>query len=94
MIVSNYYMAEASHKLAAFNKDKGTTRQLLFPLAIFTESSLNDKSTPPPDAINKTLKTLRRFSNDLPHLLESAHCTSPNAVNGKRMEKCKVLGID
>ena len=88
MIISNYYMVEASHKLAAFNKDKGTTRQLLLPLAIFTESSLNGKSTPPLDAINQTLNTLRRFSNDLPHLPESAHSTYLYAVNGKRMEKC------
>ena len=88
MIISNYYMVEASHKLAAFNKDKGTTRQLLLPLAIFTESSLNGKSTPPLDAIDQTLKTLRRFSNDLPHLPESAHSTYLYAVNGKRMEKC------
>ena len=30
MIISNYYMVEASHKLAAFNKEIGTARQLLF----------------------------------------------------------------
>ena len=88
MIISNYYMVEASHKLAAFNKDKGTTRQLLLPLAIFTESSLNGKSTPPLDAIDQTLKTLRNFSKDLSFLPESAHSTYLYAVNGKRMEKC------
>lgn len=47
MIISNYYLVEASHKLAAFNKDKGTARQMLIPMALFTESSLNGNSTPP-----------------------------------------------
>ncbi len=88
MIISNYYLVEASHKLAAFNKDKGTVRQMLIPMALFTESSLNGKSTPPLDAIEHTLSTLRKFSKSLTYLPESAHSTYLYAVNGKRMEKC------
>lgn len=88
MIISNYYLVEASHKLAAFNRNRGTARQLLLPLALFTESSLNGKSTPPLDAITQTLKTLRDFSRSLPHLPASEHNTYLYAVNGKRMEKC------
>ena len=88
MIMSNYYLVEASHKLAAFNKETGITRQLLLPLALFTESSLNGKSTPPLDAISQTLKTLRSFSKSLPHLPESQHSTYSYAVNGKHMDKC------
>lgn len=88
MIISNYYLVEASHKLAAFNKDTGTVRQLLLPLALFTESSLNGKSTPPLDAIHYMLATLRRFSKSLTYLPESAHSTYLYAVNGKRMDKC------
>jgi hypothetical protein len=88
MIISNYYMVEASHKLAAFNKDVGTARQLLFPLSLFTESSLNNNSTPPLDAINQTLSTLGEFSKSLPKLSEYAHNTYLYAVNGKRMERC------
>jgi hypothetical protein len=88
MIISNYYLVEASHKLAAFNKETGTARQLLLPLALFTESSINGKSTPPLDAIHYTLATLRRFSKSLTYLPESAHSTYLYAVNGKRMEKC------
>lgn len=88
MIISNYYIVEASHKLAAFNKDKGTARQMLIPMALFTESSLNGNSTPPLDAIEHTLSTLRKFSKTLIHLPESAHSTYLYAVNGKRMDKC------
>lgn len=88
MIISNYYMVEASHKLAAFNKDVGTARQLLFPLSLFTESSLNNNSTPPLDAINQTLTTLSDFSKSLSKLSEYAHNTYLYSVNGKRMEKC------
>lgn len=88
MIMSNYYLVEASHKLAAFNKDMGTTRQIILPLALFTESSINGKSTPPLDAINQTLTTFRDFSKSLSHMSESGHNTYLYAVNGKRMEKC------
>ena len=88
MIISNYYLVEASHKLAAFNKDMGTARQMLIPMTLFTESSLNGQSTPPLDAINHTLATLRKFSKSLVHLPESSHSTYCYAVNGKRMEKC------
>lgn len=88
MIISNYYLVEASHKLAAFNKDIGTARQLLLPLALFTESSLNGRSTPPLDAINHTLATLRKFSKSLQYIPESAHSTYLYAVNGKCMDKC------
>ena len=88
MIISNYYLVEASHKLAAFNKDVGTARQLLLPLALFTESSLNGRSTPPLDAINHTLATLRKFSKSLQYVPESAHSTYLYAVNGNVMDKC------
>lgn len=88
MIISNYYVVEAAHKLAAFNKDVATARQLLLPMALFTESSLEGKSTPPLDAITQTVKTLRTFSKSLPHLPESAHHSYSYAVNGKLMDKC------
>ena len=88
MIISNYYLVEASHKLVAFNKDKGTARQMLIPMALFTESSLNGNSTPPLDAIDHTLTTLRKFSKSLTYLPESAHSSYLYAVNGKRMGKC------
>ena len=74
------------NKLAAFNHDKGTARQMLIPMALFTEGSLNGTSTPPLKAINQTLTTLRDFSKSLKGL--SDHNIYLYAVNGKRMEKC------
>ena len=89
LIVSNYYLVEASHKLAAFNEDNGIVRQTLLPLALFTESSLNGTSTPPLKAIDQTVSTLREFSKSLSQL--SDHSVYLYAVNGQRMEKC--MGI-
>ena len=86
LIISNYYMVEAAHKLAAFNKEVGTARQTLIPLALFTESSLNGTSTPPLKAIGQTLTTLRDFSKSLQKLPD--HSTNLYAVNGQRMDKC------
>lgn len=86
LIVSNYYLVEAGHKLAAFNHDKGTARQTLLPLALFTESSLNGTSTPPLKVIEQTTSTLRDFSKSLPKLTD--HTTYFYAVNGQRMGKC------
>lgn len=89
LIVSNYYLVEAGHKLAAFNHDKGTARQTLLPLALFTESSLNGTSTPPLKVIEQTTSTLRDFSKSLPKLTD--HTTYFYAVNGQRMEKCMAI---
>lgn len=86
LIVSNYYLVEAAHKLAAFNHDKGTARQTLLPLALFTESSLNGTSTPPLKVIEQTVSTLREFSQSLSKLTD--HSTYQYAVNGQRMERC------
>ena len=86
LIVSNYYLVEAAHKLAAFNHDKGTARQTLLPLALFTESSLHGTSTPPLRVIEQTASTLREFSQSLSKLTD--HSTYQYAVNGQRMERC------
>ena len=89
LIVSNYYLVEAGHKLAAFNKDQGTARQMLIPMTLFTEASLNGTSTPPLKATEQTVATVREFSKSLSQL--SDHSVYLYAVNGKRMEKC--MGI-
>lgn len=89
LIVSNYYLVEASHKLAAFNHDKGTARQTLLPMSLFTESSLNSISSPPLKVIDQTVSTLREFSKSLSKLID--HSVYLYAVNGQRMDKC--MGI-
>ena len=89
LIISNYYLVEAGHKLAAFNKDRATARQMLIPLTLFTESSINGTSTPPLDAIEQTINTLQDFSKSLQK--RPFHNDYSYAVNGKRMEKCLCL---
>lgn len=88
-ILSNYYCVEASHQLAAFNKNVATARQTIIPWALFTESSLNGISTAPLEAITQATSTLRTFSKSLSRL--SDHTTYRYAVDGKVMEKC--MGI-
>ncbi|MBO7051550.1 MAG: hypothetical protein J6W24_02685 [Prevotella sp.] len=86
VIISNYYMVEAGHKLAAFNNYFGTARQTIYPLALFTESSLTGASSAPLRAIKQNLAAIKDFSE---------HATNVKtfdkylyAVNGKRIEKC------
>lgn len=86
LIISNYYFVEAAHKLAAFNKDIGSTRQTLLPMALFTESSINGTTTPPLKVIEQTMDAFRDFSKSLSKL--SDHSVYAYAVNGKRMERC------
>ena len=85
-ILSNYYCVEASHQLAAFNKNVATARQTIIPWALFTESSLIGISTPPLEAITQSTSTLRTFSKSLPRLTN--HTTYSYAVDGTVMEKC------
>ena len=85
-ILSNYYCVEASHQLAAFNKNVATARQTIIPWALFTESSLNGISTAPLEAITQSASTLRTFSKSLSHLRD--HSIYSYAVDGTVMEKC------
>ena len=86
-IVSNYFIVEASHKLAAFNQEnKGTVHQSIIPLALFTESSLNGESSAPLESINHTIDDFNKFYAALSN--EAEHNTYYYAVNGKLMERC------
>ena len=64
-IISNYYLVEATHKLAAFNRNLGTAQQLLIPLALFTESSLNGSSTSPLESMEQTIDYFHNFFDDI-----------------------------
>lgn len=86
-IVSNYYLVEATHKLAAFNKNMGTAQQILIPLALFTELSLNGITSPPLDAINKTIDDFHEFYN---YILKQKvkNIDYLYALNGKQIVSC------
>lgn len=86
-IISNYYLVEATHKLAAFNKNLGTAQQLLIPLALFTKTSLNGGSSSPLDSINQTIADFQDFYKDI----LSQKIKSVNyhyALNGMPMPRC------
>lgn len=89
-ILSNYFMVEATHKLAAFEKNVPTTEQLLIPMALFTESSLNGTSNAPLASINQTISSLKEFYK---MILSQSEDTIDYfyAVNGERQKKC--MGI-
>jgi hypothetical protein len=86
-IVSNYYVVKMDHKLAAFNKNIGTTDQTIIPQVLFTEDSLNGSSSAPLKSMQQITQTLRRFSQSLssPSTNHDLYCY---AVNGTRMERC------
>ena len=87
MIISNYYLVEVSHKLAAFNGNKGTTMQAITPQVLFTLDSLNNHSTPPLKSIDQTIAALRKFSGSLPRLQD--HSIYSYALNGRCVEQCE-----
>ena len=86
-IVSNYYLVEASHKLAAFNHNLGTVQQTLIPMTLFTESSLNGIGSSPLDSINQTIQSFQDFYNKILSRPDKS-IDYLYAVNGKRMERC------
>ncbi|MBQ4042019.1 MAG: hypothetical protein II626_05225 [Prevotella sp.] len=86
VIISNYYMVEAGHKLAAFNRYYGTARQTIYPLALFTESSLMGASSAPLRAIKQNLAAIKDFSEYVTKV--ETFDKYLYALNGERKEKC------
>lgn len=90
VIISNYYIVEAAHKLAAFKNDVATARQTIIPFALFTESSLTGASSAPLRAIKQNIKALQDFS-------KYVAWRNPNyakyhyAINGEQKERCRGL---
>ena len=89
-ILSNYFMVEATHKLAAFEKNVPTTEQLLIPMALFTESSLKGSSDAPLASINQTISSFKEFYKMIFSQSEET-IDYFYAVNGERQKKC--MGI-
>ncbi len=86
-IVSNYFVVKMDYSLAAFNKTVGTADQTITPQVMFTEDSLDRRSTAPLKSMQQIVTALRKFSNTL-----SSPYTNHNsyyyAVDGQWMEKC------
>lgn len=86
-IVSNYFVVKVDYSLAAFNKTVGTADQTIIPQVLFTEDSLNRRSTAPLKSMMQIVNALRKFSNSLSSPYPK-HDSYYYAVNGQWMEKC------
>lgn len=86
-IVSNYFVVKMDYKLAAFNKNVGTADQTIIPQVLFTEESLNRRSSAPLKSMQQIVSALRDFSNSLSSP-RTNHNSYYYAVNGQWMEKC------
>lgn len=86
-IVSNYFVVKMDYSLAAFNKTVGTADQTITPQVMFTEDSLNGRSSAPLKSMNQIVSALRDFSNSLSSP-RTNHNSYYYAVDGQWMEKC------
>lgn len=86
-IVSNYFVVKVDYSLAAFNKTVGTADQTIIPQVLFTEDSLNRRSTAPLKSMMQIVNALRKFSNSLSSPY-TKHDSYYYAVNGLWREKC------
>lgn len=86
-IVSNYFVVKMDYSLAAFNKTEGTSEQTITPQVLFTEESLNKRSSAPLQSMQQITKALQSFSE----LLKSPsmdHNSYSYAVNGQQKYQC------
>ena len=86
-IVSNYFVVKMDYRLAAFNKNVGTVDQTIIPQVLFTQESLNGRSSAPLKSMQQIVSALRDFSNKLSSPLTN-HNSYCYAVDGQWMEKC------
>ena len=89
-IVSNYYVVKMDYSLAAFNKTEGTSEQTIIPQVLFTEDSLNNRSSAPLKSMQQITKALNDFSG----LLKSPsmdHNSYSYAINGQQKYQCLTI---
>jgi len=89
-IVSNYFVVKMDYSLAAFNKTEGTSEQTIIPQVLFTEDSLNNRSSAPLQSMQQITKALKSFSESLRSPSMDHHSYS-YAVNGQRRERCMTI---
>lgn len=89
-IVSNYFVVKMDYSLAAFNKTEGTSEQTIIPQVLFTEDSLNNRSSAPLQSMQQITKALQSFSESLKSSSMN-HNSYSYAVNGQRKERCLTI---
>ena len=89
-IVSNYFVVKMDYSLAAFNKTEGTSEQTITPQVLFTEESLNNRSSAPLKSLQQITKALQSFSESL-NSPQMDHNSYSYAVNGQRKDRCMTI---
>lgn len=89
-IVSNYFVVKMDYSLAAFNKTEGTSEQTITPQVLFTEESLNKRSSAPLQSMQQITKALQSFSESL-RSPSMDHNSYSYAVNGQQKYQCMTI---
>ena len=89
-IVSNYFVVKMDYSLAAFNKTEGTSEQTIIPQVLFTEESLNKRSSAPLQSMQQITKALQSFSDSLKSP-SMDHNSYSYAINGQRKDQCLTI---
>ena len=89
-IVSNYFVVKMDYSLAAFNKTEGTSEQTITPQVLFTEESLNKRSSAPLQSMQQITKALQSFSESLKSP-SMDHNSYSYAVNGQQKYQCMTI---
>ena len=89
-IVSNYFVVKMDYTLAAFNKTEGTSEQTIIPQVLFTEDSLNNRSSAPLQSIQQITKALQSFSDSLKSS-SLDHNSYSYAINGQQKSQCLTI---
>ena len=89
-IVSNYFVVKMDYSLAAFNKTEGTSEQTIIPQVLFTEDSINKRSSAPLKSMQQITKALKSFSDSLKSPSMN-HNYYSYAINGQRKDQCLTI---
>jgi len=89
-IVSNYFVVKMDYSLAAFNKTEGTSEQTIIPQVLFTEDSINKRSSAPLKSMQQITKALKSFSDSLKSPSMN-HNSYSYAINGQRKDQCLTI---
>lgn len=89
-IVSNYFVVKMDYTLAAFNKTEGTSEQTIIPQVLFTEDSLNKRSSAPLKSMQQITKALKSFSEALKSS-SMDHNSYSYAINGQCKDRCLTI---
>ncbi len=89
-IVSNYFVVKMDYTLAAFNKTVGTSEQTIIPQVLFTEDSLNGRSSSPLQSMQQITKALQSFSLSLKSP-SMDHNSYSYAINGQQKYQCLTI---